>query len=506
MSETEKIPQEIPQDIDLLRRGMEIIRAHDAKVQPDSAWLKNGVYFIQKLDPRSVQRINAYRINDKSNPSDWAIGQALVGGLGLRAVVDESMASGALEHKAAVSAQLPQAVSIVQDELLALANSLDMSKFEARKEISKYVSQLNAAMQTGLLVLSPKDADEKSATAPQNQEPQNVYQRQFYDLSFYRHFIETKTYHSDLDQFARAVLEWLADDWTKNVGGILSPPPVIAALYADSYALFLKIAFDGRQLFRTRPLSSHLGLIQPAFKELLAASLSQRKKLKDTFEFPSKESTKDQLMVLKRAHAHIARATEEFEAFLADLPKSKKEAERYYSEFRFRLPERLSPSTKKKPPPIVGKAGPRPLSLSGRIRSSLPWKYLAILLPMTAALVYANWEEWGPALQFWRGRSLGKDLGVRDIRVSDNRWTGTFTGARWAQYRDHDKVRLANQLLDLVAKDGFEGMDLVDENGVLLASSIYVGEKMIVRVEGVNMNLLHPQGLEGQDLQGLRAK
>lgn len=493
--------QQNQRDIDLLSRGLEILRFFESDAPTQHIWQKNGVLFLKKSDPKSMQRMHLVRTNDLKNISEWAMGKGLVAGVGLRSFVDEAMSLDE-EERRNVAALLPSSVAKIQEDLQNQAGKLDISKFAAKKDVMKIITQLDSALQTGLLILIPKNTSKGQGGEISQQkqileeEATNVYAKQFRDISFYSHFFATQTNVEDLDEFGNAVLKWLTEDWQKNVGEASSDSKEIQSLIEGTKQWFLKIAFEGRQLYRTRPLQTHLGLIYPLFKKSLAESLTLRKKVKEVLDFKSRDISKDQNLYLRNAHQHLQKATEEVESFLAGLPRNIKEAEKYYSEFRLALPNRLSPNPRK---PEKKK---KQKKKGDTFLSGVNWPLTLLTAFMLSIFIYLNWDIVSKRIFFWISPTVGSEFGVISSKLDDDRWIGTVDPIRWDRIESKKKLQAGLVFIEHLEKSGLVEMVLVDPSNNLLANTIYFNNKLTWRVEGLGTLL----DLENNELKSYLPK
>ncbi|MCB0309116.1 MAG: hypothetical protein KDD48_07075, partial [Bdellovibrionales bacterium] len=205
-------------------------------------------------------------------------------------------------------------------------------------------------------------------------------------------------------------------------------------------------------------------------------------KFNELTKYSSAILNKDSKKAVYSSLNYLKQTAKEFEEFVATLPKSTKEAETYYGNYRFRLGKALAPSKKQKRSQHKQKNGLDSSRNKFKAISKVNSKLFIVFILSILIAIFINIEEIGHALFFWRGDNLGTQLGVYEVAIENNRWVGTTRHTTWKGLRPDHREKLGAELFEQVKEKGFSGLVILDSDGKILAESIYLDNDLVFRI------------------------
>ncbi|MFH1263508.1 MAG: PilZ domain-containing protein [Pseudomonadota bacterium] len=429
-----------------------------------------GQAFVRKLDPRSLGRLKLAMGGRKENLLDWAVGVSLMTELNLRAGMEAAEQSDRVERQF-IHGRLATELQVVAGELESIVSGLPISDHVTRKEILTALVRLRTVWDE----LNPvQHAEAAPPTRKETKGPTDSFSVQFLSAVAYAEYEKTKSFSSVLSSEAEGDLAWLLEYWTKQVRPHPDLPTEAQELLERAQAYTLKAGFEARQIFRLRPITRDLALIQPGYRFLAGEVLKIGEELRNRFEAAPRGEVRDRLACLDRARSHLAATLGEFSTFLSSLPQTLGRARRFYDHPFFFRPEfeDEKETPKKKVQLKIGKGA----LLGGLLAISL-----------IGALVY-EWDSLsGWMIYLTSDRELGRELGVIPMGVQDNVWVGQVDPAAWDQIPPEVRMQQGNEMLRKIIDKGFKGLRIEGNGGEALGLTVTRNRKaewLIVETEG----------------------
>jgi hypothetical protein len=418
---------------------------------PAEAWAQNGRRFLEGLPRLARERIRLAVRRAAGDPAPLAVGRAYLAELGIRCTVDIGR-EGDSEERRMILDRLRTYASGIQEELVILANALDIREHATQKEILEGVTRIAQAMRSANDALTAADLP-AAPPVPMTEGPVDPLAQQFRPIEMYEEYVRTRQPPSGLDAGAAGLLSLLAEDWHKQVREHPALPEEADRLHKRAKALAFKLAFEGREVFRLRPLARNASAVLPPLREALAESLRIQQAIKEQAA-SAPAGSKDEFLCLERAASWLGGAAAEFEAFASSLPITAKAAGRYYEREHFRgLAE-----------------APKPKGIVVRKPNR---RVLAAVVSAAAVWGLVNfWPYvWGTMISFM-GFGLGGELGVRDFSVRRGFWVGEVLSHDWVRIPPPDRLEKGNDVTRKAVARGFRGVEIRSEGGVLLGVSV----------------------------------
>lgn len=412
--------------------------------------------FILKLTPRSRELLESGCTKDPKSIGDWALGQVLMVELAVRNIFATAQYAGQSEEQA-VREKLRLQIEFVRDSIKRLEPT-NITRADEREKIETALYQISTVLpQAGL----PFSVDKKDAHAPVVEELQGQISMQFRPKEFYEAYLATHTLPENVGPTAAAQLDWLVEDWKKEIQEHFTLSDLHKSLLNQVQVLALKLSFEARQIFILNPLAHQSSSISPSLRECLSESLELQKKIRGLLDETLQDDQWDEILCLQRAASYLGKAAQEFETFVSSLPLTPEAAEKFYDQPHFRMPEEIQ---KKKP--IFQKFS---VSRKAFMRAAL---CIVIVL-----FIYSNWAYvWGFLFRF-KGKGVGQKLAIQSYTVHKNTWTGKVLLSEWEKFSKNHRWKEGDQLMQTLLSRGFQRAEIRSFQGDLLAKTIFRGQR-----------------------------
>ncbi len=432
--------QEITPAGDLRELGRSVFEQFTSHSLPSEEYIQPARDFIMQLSSHAKGRIKSVMAKTFDSSAEWRLGNGYLLEIGLQAMVGLNKDADHLAKQSVMDRVKTEILSF-QNELVLDSEKLDVSDHAIRKELAEMNSRLSTHLKTTSSRLGLDASSETVETSWDSS--QEAFVGILFDIDFFESYVNGTTKADLLDDAAKKLIAAILQDWAKHVEIPAHLPEAASMLLERMRILFLKIAFETRQLFKVKPLAKNVSHIVPHLKAALSQFLEIQKETKTLSENFHGDIKNSPIPFLERGVKHLTGAIMELKAFVSSLPVTPELAAAYYKappKFRaiiFDSKGVVETRKAAKPRPKIE----RPVMIMG-----------AVFLLVALTLLGIYWLK-GSVYLMIRSREA-MELGILKFQVSDDTYEATVADEVWNKLSRQDRERLGEAFSKkLIAKD-----------------------------------------------------